>query len=238
LLVWIHDYIHSFPHCKMSGPQDWISKSGSRNFAIQNTWNGSCVTHEPMKVTISPALDGGCIMKVEGPFFNTSGKPDGPQGAFDGLWEYEVVEAFFLNDNNQYVEVELGPYGHHIVLLLDGVRNAVKTMLPMPYTATIKGDRWEGEATIPRGYFPPGVTKFNAYAIHGKGATRAYEALYPASGTAAPDFHDLNFFKSFDMTQAVNGYNPSEVSDVWKPFPPPTKTPELTSTKPADAVVG
>lgn len=222
-----------------------ISETMARttSFAIRSTWNGGCVTHEPMKVSFSPALDGGCIMKVEGPFFNSPGKPDGPQGAFDGLWEYEVVEAFFLNDNNQYVEVELGPYGHHIVLLLDGVRNAVKnfdldktilqTMLPMTYTATITGDRWEGEANIPRGYFPPGATKFNAYAIHGEKDNRTYEALYPATGTDAPDFHDLKFFKPFDMTQALNGFKPDEVSDVWKPYPSPTKT-----TPSTDPVVG
>ena len=37
-----------------------------------------------------------------------------------------MVEAFFLNHKDQYLEVEFGPHGQHIVLLLDGRRNAVK----------------------------------------------------------------------------------------------------------------
>ena len=27
--------------------------------------------------------------------------------------------------------------------------------------------RWKGEARIPVSYFPPNITRFNAYAIHG-----------------------------------------------------------------------
>jgi len=194
-----------------------------RNFAIRNTWDGGCVSHEPIKVAIGPALDGGCQVRVSGPFFNSPDKPDGPQGPFDQLWEYEVIEVFFLNDHDQYVEVEFGPYGHHIVLLLNGARNAVKTLLPMTYSANITGDQWYGEATIPRDYFPPNATRFNAYAIHGEGSSRTYEALYPATGTRAPDFHDLKFFQPFDMTQALNGFNPNEVSNEWKPYHPPSK---------------
>ena len=57
------------------------------------------------------------------------------------------------------------------------------------YKATIEGDRWMGEAIIPRAYFPPGVTKFNAYAIHGEDDNRIYEALYPAE--KSQEFPDL-----------------------------------------------
>ena len=39
---------------------------------------------------------------------------------------YKVVEAFFLNSEDRYLEVEFGPHGQHIALLLDGRRNAVK----------------------------------------------------------------------------------------------------------------
>jgi len=46
---------------------------------------------------------------------------------------------------------------------------------------------WEGTAYIPYSYFPPVVTKFNAFAIHGEGRDRTYEALYPSNGLAEPD---------------------------------------------------
>lgn len=58
--------------------------------------------------------------------------------------------------------------------------------LPIEYTAVIdqaKGS-WTGTAKIPIDYFPPGVQKINAYAIHGSGINRKYESLYPASADA------------------------------------------------------
>ncbi|XP_005104525.1 UPF0462 protein C4orf33 homolog isoform X2 [Aplysia californica] len=195
-----------------------LALSRKLNFAIKTTWNGQCIKHEPMKVSLSPAEDGGCIMKVSGPFFNSPAAPQGPPGPFDKLWDYEVVEAFFLNDKDQYLEVELGPHGHHLLLMLNGQRNAVETKLPLTYTAEIYGDQWEGKASIPLSYFPPGVTKFNAYAIHGEGDNRIYESLYPAKNTPAPDFHRLEFFEPLDMTKIVYNYNPDEISEKWKPY--------------------
>ena len=56
-----------------------------------------------------------------------------------------------------------------------------QTLLPLTYTATISEDRqtWYGEAFIPLEYFPPGVDKFNAFAIHGSAPNRQYQQLYP-----------------------------------------------------------
>ena len=39
------------------------------------------------------------------------------------------MEAFFLNDVGQYLELEFGPYGHYLVLLLDGVRVKVNVRI-------------------------------------------------------------------------------------------------------------
>ncbi len=41
----------------------------------------------------------------------------------------------------RYIEIELSPYGHHKVLLLDGVHNAIAKLLPIHYEATI-GEFW------------------------------------------------------------------------------------------------
>lgn len=51
--------------------------------------------------------------------------------------------------------------------------------LPLTYSAEIKGNQWTGVASIPADYFPPEVDAFNAYAIHGSGVNRVYEAMYP-----------------------------------------------------------
>ena len=50
------------------------------------------------------------------------------------LWEYEVVEAFFLaGESKKYIELEFGPHGQHLVLLLDGERKTIKHSLPLNY---------------------------------------------------------------------------------------------------------
>ena len=55
-----------------------------------------------------------------------------------GLWDYEVVEAFFLcSKNNHYLEVEVGPHGQHLALLLNGRKNIVKECLPLKWDVTI-----------------------------------------------------------------------------------------------------
>ena len=54
--------------------------------------------------------------------------------------------------------------------------------LPLSFISEKKNDHWSGRAFIPVDYFPPRVTKFNAYAIHGTGNGRTYEALYKVPG--------------------------------------------------------
>lgn len=50
---------------------------------------------------------------------------------------FAVVEMFFLNDNDEYLEVELGPWGQHLLLLLKGARNAIKHSMPLDYIAQV-----------------------------------------------------------------------------------------------------
>jgi hypothetical protein len=46
--------------------------------------------------------------------------------------------------------------------------------LPLEYEASIDVEKevWFGRARIPASYFPPNITRFNAYAIHGTGDER------------------------------------------------------------------
>jgi len=76
-------------------------------------------------------------------------------------------------------------------------------MLPLQYTAQIEEGTWSGLALIPWSYFPPDVSRFNAYAIHGVGTNRVYESLSPMpQGTLTePDFHKLDYFMKLDSTE-------------------------------------
>lgn len=80
------------------------------DFKIQYTWDGFPVKHEPVFVRLNPG-DGGVMVEVSAPFFNDPPAPLGEPGKpYNELWNYEVVEAFFLNDiTEQYLEVELCP---------------------------------------------------------------------------------------------------------------------------------
>ena len=41
------------------------------------------------------------------------------------------MEAFFLNDDDEYLELEFSPQGLYLFIMLDGYRNDVLTKLPL-----------------------------------------------------------------------------------------------------------
>eukprot|EP00092_Neocalanus_flemingeri_P007627 GFUD01008231.1.p1 GENE.GFUD01008231.1~~GFUD01008231.1.p1 ORF type:complete len:1056 (+),score=227.00 GFUD01008231.1:78-3170(+) len=187
------------------------------DFKIEKTWDNKSIDHEPAEVKLISA-EGELIIQMKAPFFDDPAPEDAEAGqAFYKLWDYEVVEAFFLNDKNQYLELEFGPHGQHLSLLLNGNRNAVKHSLPLEFSATINKDEkvWTGEARIPASYFPPNVSKFNAYAIHGVEPNRMYEALYEVSGPQ-PDFHRLDKFQPLNLETIMEENKHEELSAVWK----------------------
>ncbi|XP_013782432.2 UPF0462 protein C4orf33 homolog [Limulus polyphemus] len=189
-------------------------------FKINRTWDDHLVDHAPVSIDLSrDSTKGLVIMKVNAPFFNDPTSPEGPPGEpFFKLWDYEVVEAFFLAKDDKYLEVELSPHGQHLLLLLNGRRNAIKHSLPLNYTTTISFDQWTGIAEIPVDYFPPNVDRFNAYAIHGSGKDRMYESLYPVpSGShTSADFHRLEYFRPIPFTQLIPNNAGSPLSEVWR----------------------
>ena len=68
-------------------------------------------------------------------------------GAYYRLWDYEVVEIFFLSSkDNMYLEVEFGPHGHHLGLLLNGRQKCIKHSFPIDYKAEI--GKWYLQKTI------------------------------------------------------------------------------------------
>jgi hypothetical protein len=131
-------------------------------------------------------------IEVDAPYHGDP-PPIAPPGPVDGLWEYEVVEWFVAGTGGRYLEVEVGPHGHHLVLTLSGVRQVEERALPIDYQAQILGDRWRGVARLPRAWLPPGPHRHNAYAIAGVGAGRVYAAATPLPG-AKPDFHQPDRF--------------------------------------------
>jgi len=144
-----------------------------------------------------------CI-EVDAPYFGDP-PPAGPPGPTDRLWEHEVVELFIADAGEQYLEVELGPHGHHLVLVLSGVRQCSRAQLPLDYQATIvqapgtaEPGRFRGVAAVPWDYLPRAAARVNAYAIHGQGERRRYHAHSPPRGEVA-DFHQLGCFVPLEL---------------------------------------
>lgn len=202
---------------------DEILNEKSLTFCINTTWDGEPlgIKYRPAKLTLTSTDDGNSLkISVDAEFFDDKPVPATEPGtACWELWNHEVVEAFFLNDDGDYLEIELSPHGQHLNLLLSGVRNIVKKELPCEYKVAIQGSgRWIGEAIFPVSYFPRGVTKFNAFAIHGSDPDRIYEALYPVPAGSAqqPDFHNLSVFEPIDLKDLLPSlYTDDYKSDQW-----------------------
>ncbi|KAI1304186.1 UPF0462 protein C4orf33 -like protein [Halotydeus destructor] len=203
-----------------SGHSDTMT---SKTLTITKTWDSQpLVADKFTNVTLAGVRDvnghvTGLQVNVSAPFYNDP-PPPGPAGSKMGLWDYEVVEAFFLGTDDRYLEVEFGPFGHYIILMLNGAKNCIKHSIPVDYQVTSRqvGGQWTGTAVIPLDYLPPNLIKINSYAIHGLNETREYMAFNPVpSGQfRQPDFHRLDYFVSFDYEQLIPVS--SDLSPLWQ----------------------
>ena len=159
---------------------------------IDKTWDGHMLPEDEV-VEISVVLGTTHLrLEVDAPFYGDA-PPDVAPGSCWALWEHEVVELFLVGENEAYTEIEVGPFGHYLLLRLEGVRNIVERELPMRLSSEIAGRRWRGVAEIERTYLPRTIRTLNAYAIHGSKTERSYSAWEPVPGDG-PDFHRLAYF--------------------------------------------
>ena len=79
------------------------------------------------------------------------------------LWEYDVVEIFFVCANGNYIETEFGPHGHYLILELDSPRNIIRRDIVCNYKTKFFGSRWKGFAEIPLSVFPDRIEKINLF---------------------------------------------------------------------------
>ncbi len=158
---------------------------------IASTWDGHGIAPSE-QVLVTLTFEDGLRIEVDAPFHGDP-PPPGDPGPTPRLWEHEVVEVFVLGDDEHYTEIELSPHGHHLVLRLEGVRNATESGLDLDFAATIEGNRWTGTAQVPADYLPAGALRVNAFAIHGD----RYLCWSPTLGDK-PDFHRLESFVVVD----------------------------------------
>lgn len=166
---------------------------GTQSFRMERDWFGKALGSEFVSRIDLSWSEKSLNIVFSSPYFGDS-PPATPEGPTWELWNYEVIEFFFLGEDEEYLEVEIAPKGHYLVLQLKGKRNIVQKMLPLKVTCNqTSATHWEGKCEIPRRYLPGGLSHWNAFAIHGKLGERHYHALFP--GTQAPDFHQFSCYE-------------------------------------------
>lgn len=171
---------------------------------VDQHWDGTPVAPSSQAtLTLLDRPGHGLDVQVDAPRFHDP-LPPAPPGRLDGLWAYEVVELFLLGEDERYLEVEVGPGGHHLALAFAGQRVRVDDDVPIqvirtddPSTDGTRADRWTARFVIAEANLPPGWReggrRCNAYTIHGAPDARCY-AVAHVLGTQQPDFHAIAAF--------------------------------------------
>jgi hypothetical protein len=172
-----------------------------QTLCIDKTWNGGAIgADERVQLELGLADDSLRVL-VDAPFHGDS-PPPMPPGSTPGLWNHEVVELFVASSAAggvvHYLELELGPFGHHLALSFRGVRCQIALHDELPLRVERAQGRWRGEAELPLSWLPKSPWRANAYAIHGSGADRRYLAWQPVPGEK-PDFHRPEVFQALRM---------------------------------------
>jgi len=170
------------------------------DLTIAHTWDGAPLgAGERVRVRLGRGARALRIAVVAP--FHADAPPAGPPRAVDGLWEHEVVEVFVAAAQGdaetwRYTEIELSPWGHHLVLQLHGVRRRVAERLPLRFRARRRGGSWCGAASIDLALLPPLPWRVAAFALHGARDARRYLSAPPLPGSR-PDFHQPHRFLPF-----------------------------------------
>lgn len=135
-------------------------------------------------------------------------------GSCDRLWEHEVVEIFFVGEAGHYLELEVGPYGHHLALQLSAPRVVTARDLPLislqceRVEAEDSRDKpldgiasWNARGVFDRALLPSPLESkdgrrgwnINMFWCFSYGASRHHWCATPLPGER-PDFHQPEHF--------------------------------------------
>jgi hypothetical protein len=157
-------------------------------FTINKTWNGEPAPEALHTEVWLTERDRGLEIRVHAPVYPNQRLPEAPHDSrVNGLWEYDVVEVFLVGADGKYLEVELGPGGHWLVLGFDGVRQRSSDyadLKPDHRNSSAVEGTWQSIITIPWELVPRPLARLNAFVIAGG----EHLAMSPVPG-AAPDFH-------------------------------------------------
>ena len=165
---------------------------------ITNEWNGSSCADESLRATASFSQTKEGLRVHLGAVLRGDEKiPSARPGRFDGLWEYDVVEAFFVGVDGHYLELELGAGSHWLLLSFDSIRhrsNSHETPDFLMSRYSVTGKTWGSEVVIPWTLMPMPLIALNAFQI----ARGHFHAAYKLPGAQA-DFHQPGEFPKVQL---------------------------------------
>lgn len=161
---------------------------------IERLWNGDPCPDERVRAVVQlSANTEGMVVRVESPILHEQKIPDAPIGSrMDGLWNFDVVELFFVGPGHRYLELELGAGGHFLLLSFESIRHRSDEHLqfqPLLRYRKTQEKTWISELTLPWNVVPENLRALNAFMI----ASGQFLALSPLPGDK-PDFHQPDFF--------------------------------------------
>jgi hypothetical protein len=212
-------------------------------YKIASLWDGTKLPEsEQVSVMVNIEMlesKEACLMiDVEAPFFNDVKPASDADMNLDGLWNFEVVEVFIKGRHDKYIEIEMGPHGHFLILACDGYRQCfTRRINPISYVAKISSDssRWTAKMVCSIALLPPPTEiagaeySFNAYSIHNKPGVRnpqdhndrvhaaVFVPLKAEGEYEIPDFHKLELFDRFSTPLMIDAVCPASIDEtsVW-----------------------
>lgn len=167
-------------------------------FVIGHSWDGVALAErDQARVEVHWLENGDLSIGLDAPFADDP-KPSCLKTACWELWNFEVVELFLVGGGEPapYTEIEISPWGNHLVLQLLGTRNVIAKELPLQIVSLERGEtRWAAQAVISKELLPKGELKVNAYRVSGVEPNRYYHVMTPMVGQV-PDFHHIDQFET------------------------------------------
>lgn len=171
------------------------SMSRRSQLVIASTWDGRELapaerSHVEIALTSADSGSRAIVQLTWDAPFAESAAPPAPAGYYPDLWQHEVVEVFIAGAGQEYLELEVGPYGHYALFGFARERQRDRTISLREFTFGTDMGRFCGRAAFDAAELPAGALRWNAYRITGAEPPRQYQAAVAVPG-ARPDFHRL-----------------------------------------------
>jgi len=153
---------------------------------IARRWDGAPASHPERRAWVELALHPDGLALAAGMRGRLAPRlPQAPPATrVADLWNYDVVECFLVGHGGDYLEVELGPAGHFLLLSFAAPRRLADAHEALHPEISLDASGGRVELRVPSHVLPASICALNAFAIIGG----EHLAFHPVPGTA-PDFH-------------------------------------------------